>query len=809
MSAPNQIEVNKLHKHLRTHNCFHVLESLPGAGSFTFRQTYEYTSTSTKLFLGYRTLSDKSTQVEIWAHLAGDHDDLEIPIIFYDETVLENGERRMWKRSAAGLVRKATDLFPPFCFLHHEPPPRYIWIREMVCAVTLYYFLIAGVSDEALRWMNFRRELERALKYIASRTEYQRWAQDKDEKKTQEMLNANLGQSVQSSQLEGNNILPGTIAVCPQGSAVPIRQDTALLGLIHNLRDTSKLRVLDAIPKTPVYISRQSIYTKDFGFRMLIGKCASQSHSSHGFFYVWVYLETKRWRNDTFRTMKIRAHDSSGHLQGRFSLDKLDGYSLIEPFRSMQDNDASAQKQGEDVHTLIYYYFMVAKNEGIIDNPGLSIGTDYAQKFVNMCKVFAKGSNRQKNIPEVAADDGSTNVASKFLKPARAIKSAASASTVREDGHLEGFITVHELDGQTEGPVPSRTLTEPQMNQMGIGHDRQDSVANFTTSESPSASGKSFMVGQRAQSQERVSSSKQTEKSFKEGRKDFGETPIMSSDNQETSQNRLVAGDEQQTHPRVTIPVKQYFEMVQSRKRSKAKDSERHALPTNTRRDSMQGKSSTGERNASQDRRASGGGGSTKPVSLEQAGTMISDASKSHTTAEGYPNLQSTSRTKEAEKKTYPWRRTVSPWPQREVKLDANFLIELGKKQGSSSKLSNPGGTTVEQPGRKPYLAKCVVPPWALREDWSKFKILPPWGKPSHRLTTDSELQHGEFSAGEAEALTQSSSYTTDIHKKRKAERAAAEGCVRKNLGIGSPCLRRVAFQAPEGSGHADTGKNV
>jgi hypothetical protein len=173
-----QAELDKMRDYLRKRNLLSILDSLPVATSLTFRSTPTFgsvpSSDSKMLFLGYR--NDCTSIAEVWANITPGNG-LTPPVEIRDEIVAADGKKQTWTRAAVGMLRKPEHLHWPFCFMAFETvmDRRVGGIRNMFCALVLYYALAAGASNEASRWPKFQHGLEQGLRYIRENKMYKEW----------------------------------------------------------------------------------------------------------------------------------------------------------------------------------------------------------------------------------------------------------------------------------------------------------------------------------------------------------------------------------------------------------------------------------------------------------------------------------------------------------------------------------------------------------------------------------------------------------------------------------------------------------
>jgi hypothetical protein len=144
------------------------MDEVLSSAAFQFDQSSLHGRDAMRVSLGDRRQNDGRT-VTVRAYIL--HDDIksEPSIVFRNEVrVNSNGATmtKLYPRPAASLLRKASHLQPPFCFLQQETDEGVKDGRGMLCAVVAYYALVAGMSDRALRWRRFDACLIAALNYI-------------------------------------------------------------------------------------------------------------------------------------------------------------------------------------------------------------------------------------------------------------------------------------------------------------------------------------------------------------------------------------------------------------------------------------------------------------------------------------------------------------------------------------------------------------------------------------------------------------------------------------------------------------------
>jgi hypothetical protein len=172
-------DLKKTQDYLRAHNLYDILTSLPPSRSLRFHVTPN--ANFPKVLLGSRKQSNSSQEAEVWAYIKPPWCKLKVPVEIWDELPVQHGERQAWPRPTASVLRKAVNLYIPFRFLEYIPGltrVRSAEMREMLCAVVLYYVLVAGISEEALRWQGFCEMLGKAMRWIKSNPAYQEWDDD-------------------------------------------------------------------------------------------------------------------------------------------------------------------------------------------------------------------------------------------------------------------------------------------------------------------------------------------------------------------------------------------------------------------------------------------------------------------------------------------------------------------------------------------------------------------------------------------------------------------------------------------------------
>ncbi|KAH6622026.1 hypothetical protein C7974DRAFT_377651 [Boeremia exigua] len=378
-----------------------VLDSLPEPGSFNFQETQWLGHAAIKLCLGNRPRLD-GTPCRSWACIVtSEINDLNPPIIFYDQDVSEDGTRTSESlRSASALLRRATDLLPPFRFLQHDPIDEMRGSRNMICAIILYQALMSGLETCALQWEQFRDSLSQALRYIASRDAYHQWRHDQKIIATRRLVSSreqrsgkvarqvddgasrdSSGEELDTASTSNNETYTGGV-VRPSGIDIAIRPNTSLAKLKVVLGD-KKFRLLDKMPQHSMEITPHSLGPPYFPFRMLISRHVLLSGQP---FKVYAYLEHDRLKKTA---MKFLGYDSAGREQS-FTVDQLLGSRLLEPLEFLnnlkkstyaKNGSGASSARTAKIRSIVSYYFFLAENEGLIGDPRVSIGDAFGKRL--------------------------------------------------------------------------------------------------------------------------------------------------------------------------------------------------------------------------------------------------------------------------------------------------------------------------------------------------------------------------------------------------------------------------------------------
>ncbi|KAF3049347.1 hypothetical protein E8E11_003021 [Didymella keratinophila] len=382
-----------------------VLGSLPTPDSFHFNKASKNGHGTTTLFLGNRPNPNGSTS-QAWARIVSraERKDFQPPLLFYDQEL--RGTRTIqYPRSASSLLRKATLLLPPFCFLQHDPIDEATNVREMLSAIILYLAAATDVDASAWRWDKFSDSLIQALRYIDSRGAYHEWrhlqklaalAQTDPVQAAKEMQDE-LGQETDAGQhsdaaIEVSNTVSATPngrylggTVRSRGSDIAITPNTSLERLKSVLGDR-KFKMLDHIPPKPMTISRHDVGGSLFPFRMFVGTAAYEE--TREVIDVYAYID----REEGKTAMYFMSHDKTGLSQIYDVNDMREGVDLVQPFEYLNNlkkasykNDAKSARAAK-LRSLVSYHFFLAENQGLIGDPGIDVHEAFGKRLCAVCK---------------------------------------------------------------------------------------------------------------------------------------------------------------------------------------------------------------------------------------------------------------------------------------------------------------------------------------------------------------------------------------------------------------------------------------
>jgi hypothetical protein len=189
--------------------------------------------------------------------------------------------------------------------------------------------------------------------------------------------------------------MPGGV-VRSVGSSVSVQSGTALEKLTKALGD-ERMKLLDLIPSLPVTIERHN--NDDYWpFRLHIGTYDGSN--------VYVYRKHGKRRTDS----KILSHGSDDN-GGEWQFNDLSEVHLLEPFACLMKINNDLVTRGNKIRYLVYYYLMLAENEGLIDDPKLQVTpSTMIATFVSTCRNLAdagyKNINPDEAQPQSQVDEG-------------------------------------------------------------------------------------------------------------------------------------------------------------------------------------------------------------------------------------------------------------------------------------------------------------------------------------------------------------------------------------------------------------------
>jgi hypothetical protein len=387
-----------------------VLSSFPIPDSFHFNKARKNGHDTIMLFLGNRpSLNGSTSQARARIVSQSERKDLRPPLLFYDHEL--NGTRTIqYPRSASSLLRKATLLLPPFCFLQHDLIDEATNVREMLSAIILYLAAATEVDASAWRWDKFGDSLIHALRYIDTRSAFHEWRHrhklaalaQSDTVEDVEKAQAGLGQDTHASQprnpaTEDSNTVSATPkgqylggTVRSRGSYIAITANTSLEKLKKELGDR-KFRMLDQIPPKPMTISQHDIGGTLFPFRMFVGTAVYQETGE--LINIYAYIDYDEGKT----SMYFMSHDKTGLEQIYDVNDMREGVDLVQPLEYLNNlkkvsykNDAKSARTAK-LRSLVSYYFFLAENQGLISSPGIDVHEAFGKRLCAVCKELGMG----------------------------------------------------------------------------------------------------------------------------------------------------------------------------------------------------------------------------------------------------------------------------------------------------------------------------------------------------------------------------------------------------------------------------------
>ncbi|KAF1915648.1 hypothetical protein BDU57DRAFT_596109 [Ampelomyces quisqualis] len=373
--------MRRLEAKLTQGNLLRVLETLPTATTIKFYESTLLGQSAIRAFVGYRTQDDGS-KAKTWAYVLLNHDAAEPAVVFRDVVSQVDDQVVSHHRSATSLLRRAGELLPPFCFLQFESNEETRHVRDMICALVLYYALTTGIADSATRWAKFEISLIEALRYIQNSADYQDWqAEQHDPTKISEAT------AQRADVFPGNDSLPDEahddVSTAPMrggvvrsfGRSIVATPGTAFAKLKDALGHRDHF--LDAIPFTAVTIERQEAFPDYFPFRLHLGTYRNAN------VYVYLVPEVRSY-------VKILAEPGDDNMVHEWIFNDLSDpeLHLSQPFDFfMSKHSQDLATRGLRVRYFVYYYYMLAENQGLISDPELRIAArTMLPKFIAGCK---------------------------------------------------------------------------------------------------------------------------------------------------------------------------------------------------------------------------------------------------------------------------------------------------------------------------------------------------------------------------------------------------------------------------------------
>ena len=235
------------------------------------------------------------------------------------------------------------------------------------------------------------------------------------------------------------------VTICSTGSSVKVKPGTTLARFKDALGD--RFSLLDAIPQIPIAFERQVIFPAYFPFRVHFGTFRGSR--------VYLYLTL-----DTKGTIKIIAHGDDGE-QRSWTFFDLREPKLFEPFNFfMHFGDNNLRTRGNKIRYIVYYYFMLAENEGLIDNPQIQwSSSSMLATFCSACRDLEAAGQRggRGKIHAVSSTTDTTPKASNVSVAASYMQSAHSRPEVTGTSLIVKLIIRSEILAAIDGlSLPSQ-----------------------------------------------------------------------------------------------------------------------------------------------------------------------------------------------------------------------------------------------------------------------------------------------------------------------------------------------------------------
>ncbi|KAF2854218.1 hypothetical protein T440DRAFT_514947 [Plenodomus tracheiphilus IPT5] len=364
-----------------------------------------------KVSLGYRPQADGAL-VSVYGFVMTGCSRGHAPVLFRYESPIQSSatvSKRLLRRSASSIVRKAGNLISPFCFLQFDPMPNdSTGGGHMLCALVLYYVLTAGHSDHALRWSSFDSSLRETIQHINANHEYHLWAHERrvapGVASIVHMLNTpvrsstsrTFGATAKSNKAHKPTVLisepqkaakavpypsQAWTAIFSEGSWTTIKSGTTLAHLLDALgKDGMKL--LDSIPASPVEFEYQNTHSHYKPFRLRLGYYSPVDHPGRKSLIVYVYCMSVN--------MYILCEDKETDISLNWSFPGLDDdVKLCQPFASLETSPKLSW--GNKMRALVKYYLILAESNGLIRDPPVNINPGFLAHFRAACADLRSG----------------------------------------------------------------------------------------------------------------------------------------------------------------------------------------------------------------------------------------------------------------------------------------------------------------------------------------------------------------------------------------------------------------------------------
>lgn len=260
------------------------------------------------------------------------------------------------------------------------------------------------MSDYAIRWRQFYPSLINALDYLSAWIETEASVQvELDATKSSMDADGQVHMSesclvekilrapadslskahmaeTDTQQVERRHEKQGGI-VSAAGSSVDASPGTSLGNIMKSFG--SNIQSLDYLPKTPVTITRQSLYPTYWPYRLHIGTHRrNDSHGTLSNVYVYYTLQT-----GPKPSIEIHADEDGGEIPRTF--ERIQEIDLFEPFcRLVQPNWKDKNYERLRLRYLVQYYFAVAAHWGLVEELPVDLSHSAVQILIKACNAF-------------------------------------------------------------------------------------------------------------------------------------------------------------------------------------------------------------------------------------------------------------------------------------------------------------------------------------------------------------------------------------------------------------------------------------